>query len=145
MIDLGDIVDARARVASIIRPTPASHNESLSALAGRAVILKPEQHQRTGSFKIRGAYNLISRLEPGTEVVAASAGNHAQGVALAATRTGIRSTIFMARPCPRWRPAAATARWCIWRARQSTTASHWRGRTPIAAAPCTSRRSITRW
>ena len=107
MIDLGDIVDARARAATIIRPTPASHNESLSALAGRAVILKPEQHQRTGSFKIRGAYNLISRLEPGTEVVAASAGNHAQGVALAATRTGIRSTIFMPEGAPLPKVAAS--------------------------------------
>src|SRR5205823_5460904 len=51
--------------------------------------------QRTGSFKIRGAYNRISRMEPGGEVVAASAGNHAQGVALAASLNGLRSTIFM--------------------------------------------------
>jgi threonine dehydratase len=95
VIGLPDIVDARERVAPILRPTPVDHSDSLTRLAGRPVILKPEYLQRTGSFKIRGAYNLISRLEPGREVVTASAGNHAQGVALAATLTGLRSTIFM--------------------------------------------------
>lgn len=87
-------------------------SESLSKIVGRKVLLKPEQHQRTGSFKIRGAYNLVSRVarEAGTnpdgvvgsgvEVVAGSAGNHAQGVALAATLCGLRSTIFMPRAAP---------------------------------------------
>ncbi|MDP9075174.1 MAG: threonine ammonia-lyase [Actinomycetota bacterium] len=107
MIERGDIEDARARIAGIIRPTPARHSESLSGLADREVILKPEYLQRTGSFKIRGAYNLISRLEPGTEVVAASAGNHAQGVALAATRTGNHSTIFMPEGAPLPKVAAS--------------------------------------
>ena len=95
MISLRDIEEARARVASVLRPTPVEQSDSLSRLAGRPVLLKPEYRQRTGSFKIRGAYNRISRLGPGGEVVAASAGNHAQGVALAATLTGLRSTIFM--------------------------------------------------
>lgn len=97
MIDLREIEEARVRVAPIIRPTPVDRSESLSRLAGRSVVLKPEHLQRTGSFKIRGAYNRISRLPAGGEVVAASAGNHAQGVALAATLTGLRSTIFMPR------------------------------------------------
>jgi threonine dehydratase len=95
VITLRDIEEARARVAPIIRATPVDRSDSLSHLAGRPVILKPEHLQRTGSFKIRGAYNRISRLDRGSEVVAASAGNHAQGVALAATLTGISSTIFM--------------------------------------------------
>ncbi|MDQ6614765.1 MAG: threonine ammonia-lyase [Actinomycetota bacterium] len=95
MIELADIEAARVRLASVLRPTPARTSDSLSTLAGRRVILKPEYLQRTGSFKVRGAYNLISQLPPGSEVVAASAGNHAQGVAFAATGAGIKSTIFM--------------------------------------------------
>src|SRR4029450_12774854 len=87
--------DARDRFAGGIRETPVDRSETLSALAGRPVILKPEQRQRTGSFKIRGAYNRISRLPSGTPVVAGSAGNHAQGVALAAKLTGHPATIFM--------------------------------------------------
>lgn len=63
-------------------------------------MLKPEQLQRTGSFKIRGAYNFVSRLPPGSPVVAASAGNHAQGVALAAHLTGRHATIFMPTNAP---------------------------------------------
>src|SRR5262249_18338874 len=68
------------------------------ALAGREVLLKGEHRQRTGSFKIRGARNFVARLESAEsprEVVAASAGNHAQGVALAARLSGLRATIFM--------------------------------------------------
>ncbi len=92
---LAEIRAARQRVAAVLRPTPVDHSDSLSRLAGRPVLLKAEHLQRTGSFKIRGAYNLISQLPPGIAVVAASAGNHAQGVALAASLTGRRSTIFM--------------------------------------------------
>ncbi|MDQ1437130.1 MAG: threonine dehydratase [Acidimicrobiaceae bacterium] len=95
MISLQDIEQARQRVQPVVRPTPLVASDSLSRLAGRTVLLKPEYRQRTGSFKIRGAYNRISRLLPGGHVVAASAGNHAQGVALAAALTGQRSTIFM--------------------------------------------------
>ena len=95
MIRLTDIEEASERVAAVIRATPPDRSDSLTALAGRTILLKPEHRQRTGSFKIRGAYNHISRLPPGTDVVAASAGNHAQGVALAATLTGHHATIFM--------------------------------------------------
>ena len=95
MITLADVRDARERLTGFVRPTPTQRPESISKVAGRAVLLKPEHLQRTGSYKVRGAYNAISRLPEGCAVVAASAGNHAQGVALAATSTGHRSTIFM--------------------------------------------------
>jgi len=94
VVTLEDIREARRRVDGVIRRTPVDRSDTLSRLFGRAVLLKPEHLQRTGSFKIRGAYNLISRLEGG-EVVAASAGNHAQGVALAAALHDLRATIFM--------------------------------------------------
>ena len=64
-------------------------------MAGRPVVLKPEHLQRTGSFKLRGAYNRMSELPAGTAVVAGSAGNHAQGVALAAHLLHLPATIFM--------------------------------------------------
>jgi threonine dehydratase len=98
VITLPDLLEARERVAGVIRPTPVERSDALSRLVGRPILLKPEHRQRTGSFKIRGAYNFLSRLsrgESGREVVAASAGNHAQGVALAAALTGIRATVFM--------------------------------------------------
>ena len=94
MVTLEDIREAHRRVDGIIRRTPVDRSDTLSRLFGRTVLLKPEHLQRTGSFKIRGAYNFISRLEGG-EVVAASAGNHAQGVALAASLHGLRAIIFM--------------------------------------------------
>ena len=78
-------------------------SEHLSVLAGRPILLKAEHLQRTGSFKIRGAYHRIARLEPAERaagVVAASAGNHAQGVALAASLLGVPSTIFMPATAP---------------------------------------------
>ena len=91
------IEDAATRVAGVVQPTPVYLSEAISKVAGRPVLLKPEHRQRTGSFKIRGAYNKISRLDPATthSVVAASAGNHAQGVALAASLSGIPATIYM--------------------------------------------------
>jgi threonine dehydratase len=97
VIDRADVVEAAARVSQVVRATPVHPAHAISRVVGRPVYLKPEHRQRTGSFKVRGAYNRISRLDPATTsgVVAASAGNHAQGVALAATRTGIPSTIFM--------------------------------------------------
>ena len=95
LVTVEDIRSARERVAGVVRATPVDRSETLSAIAARPVILKPENRQRTGSFKIRGAYNRISRLPPGTPVVAGSAGNHAQGVALAAKLTGHPATIYM--------------------------------------------------
>jgi threonine dehydratase len=95
LVSLEDLRAARERVAPVKRPTPVDRSDSLTKLVGRTVYLKPEYLQRTGSFKIRGAYNRISRLPAGQPVVAASAGNHAQGVALAATLTDRASTIYM--------------------------------------------------
>ena len=95
LVNLEEIEAARRRVRPVLRPTPVERSETLSRLAGRPVLLKPEYRQRTGSFKIRGAFNRISQLPAGQPVVAASAGNHAQGVALAASLTGREATIFM--------------------------------------------------
>lgn len=99
-VTIADILDARERVAPVVRPTPTAPSDALGLVARRPVLLKPEYRQRTGSFKIRGAFNLVSRLDPGVPVVAASAGNHAQGVALAASFTGHPATIFMPANAP---------------------------------------------
>jgi threonine dehydratase len=98
LVSLSDVEDARKRLKGVIVHTPLDRSRSLSEPAGGEVLVKAENLQRTGSFKIRGAYNLISRLdEDGRKagVVAASAGNHAQGVALAATLSKTSSTVFM--------------------------------------------------
>ena len=92
---LDDVRAAAELVSRVARITPVLQPVSLANLAGRPVLLKCEQFQRTGSFKVRGAYNRIARLDPGTDVVTASAGNHAQGVALAATERGLRATVYM--------------------------------------------------
>ncbi len=97
---MADIRAARERVRPVVRPTPIESSRSLSDLAGRTVTCKPEHLQRTGSYKVRGAYNFLSHLPTGSEVVAASAGNHAQGVALAASLLGHRATIFMPANAP---------------------------------------------
>ena len=102
-VTLADIEAARAAIADVAVATPMEESRWLSALAGGPVMLKCENLQRTGSFKIRGAYLRISRLsveERAHGVVAASAGNHAQGVALAASTLGIRSTVFMPEGAP---------------------------------------------
>jgi len=95
------------RAAETIRPltllTPMEESRWLSALTGSPVMLKCENLQRTGSFKVRGAYTRISRLtdeERARGVVAASAGNHGQGVALAAQALGIKATVFMPEGSP---------------------------------------------
>ncbi|MFC7214069.1 threonine ammonia-lyase [Saliphagus sp. GCM10025334] len=100
-----DVLAARERFddESVVRETPLESNRSLSGMADATVFLKMEHLQRTGSFKTRGAYNkLVQVAEEGTvdRVVAASAGNHAQGVALAATKTGLESTIVMPKNAP---------------------------------------------
>jgi threonine dehydratase len=97
LITLADLLAARDRITPAIRRTPLDRSDSLSRVAGRAILLKPEHQQRTGSFKIRGAYNHVAQLAPGVQVVAASAGNHGQGVALAASLTGRTATIYMPR------------------------------------------------
>ncbi|SDZ35600.1 threonine ammonia-lyase [Herbiconiux ginsengi] len=95
---LSDIENARARVAKAAQVTPMESSRYLAEIVGSPVFLKCENLQRTGSYKIRGAYNRISSLsdtEKAAGVVAASAGNHAQGVAFAARELGIKATIFM--------------------------------------------------
>ncbi|NUN06209.1 MAG: threonine ammonia-lyase [Bdellovibrio sp.] len=93
-----DIKKARELIKDIICPTDMSHSISASKLVGSEVYFKFENTQRTGSFKFRGAYNKISNLtaeEKARGVVASSAGNHAQGVALSATLAGVKATIVM--------------------------------------------------
>lgn len=93
-----DVRAAQAVLRGIVHETPVLDSTALSALAGGRVVLKCENLQRAGSFKIRGAYLRMSRLtaeERARGVVAASAGNHAQGVALAARLLGMRATVFM--------------------------------------------------
>jgi threonine dehydratase len=94
MITLEDIQEARSRFEGRVTRTPLVWSQSFSRLTGRDVYLKAECMQRAGSFKIRGALNVVTRLE-GQPVVAASAGNHAQGVALAAAFCGSKCTVFM--------------------------------------------------
>lgn len=97
-VSLDAVRAARARIAGRLRATPTVHKEALSSQAGVPVFLKCEHLQHTGSFKLRGALNLVSQLadeERARGVVAASAGNHAQGVAVAAREFGVQATIFM--------------------------------------------------
>jgi threonine dehydratase len=109
---LTDIEAARERIASVARETPVFRSDTLSRMTGREVRLKAENLQRTGSFKIRGAYNKIATLseaEKAAGVVAASAGNHGQAVAWAAREAGISSTIFVPQDAPMAKVEAARA------------------------------------
>ena len=95
---LREIKEARERLTGVARQTPVFRSETFSRLAGRDVQLKAEGLQRTGAFKIRGAFNKISTLteaERAAGVVAASAGNHGQAVAWAAREAGIPATVYM--------------------------------------------------
>ncbi len=98
LIGVAEIEAAAQLLAGVIRRTPMESSRPLQLLVGGPVYLKCENLQRTGSFKIRGAYTRIARLtdaERANGVVAASAGNHAQGVALAAAMLGCDATVFM--------------------------------------------------
>ncbi len=89
---------AQKKIRKVIFQTPMLSSDAISKMAGKEVFLKLENLQKTGSFKIRGAYYKLSQLNPSVRkrgVVAASAGNHAQGVAYASSLLGIRSTIVM--------------------------------------------------
>ncbi len=100
---LADIEQARARLEGIARVTPVFGSETFSRRAGREVLLKAENLQRTGAFKIRGAVNKIATLsdaERAAGVVAASAGNHGQAVAWAAREQGVGATVFMPQDSP---------------------------------------------
>ena len=106
LVSLADVRAARVLLDGIARTTPLEGSRALTDRVGGPVWLKCENLQRTGSFKIRGAYVRVARLsdaERARGVVAASAGNHAQGVALAASLLGCRSTVFMpvAAPLPK--------------------------------------------
>jgi threonine dehydratase len=98
MPELRDIQASQNRLAGVIRPSPLVHSSAFSRLLGADIFLKLENLQETGSFKVRGAYSRLSLMSEGQKargVIAASAGNHAQGVAWAATRLGMQATIVM--------------------------------------------------
>jgi threonine dehydratase len=100
---LADIEAARGRIGSLARITPVYSSETLARRSGRPVVLKAENLQRTGSFKIRGAVNKIATLteaERAAGVVTASAGNHGQAVALAAREAGLAATVYMPQDAP---------------------------------------------
>jgi threonine dehydratase len=100
---LPEIEAARRRLEGVARVTPVYRSDTVSRLVGREVHLKAENLQRTGSFKVRGAYNRISTLseeERAAGVVAASAGNHGQAVAWAAREVGAHARIFMPQDAP---------------------------------------------
>jgi len=97
-VTIEDIELARRRLAGIIGPTPLIPSATLSRMLEAEVLIKPENLQKTGSFKIRGAYNRIAALSPeqaARGVIAASAGNHGQALAFAATRAGVKATVVM--------------------------------------------------
>ena len=101
---IADVHAARGRIGALAIRTPLLSHPALDALTGGRILLKAESLQRVGAFKFRGAYNKISQLDraacPGG-VVACSSGNHAQGVAAAATMAGLRSIIVMPSDAPR--------------------------------------------
>ncbi|GAB2598776.1 threonine ammonia-lyase [Paractinoplanes abujensis] len=103
LLSLADIRSARELLTDVVKTTPLIPSRPLTELTGTDVWLKCENQQRAGSYKVRGAYTRIARLsaaERARGVVAASAGNHAQGVALAAGLLGTRATVFMPEGAP---------------------------------------------
>lgn len=103
MHKLYDFMEARERLSTVTVKTKLIHSDVFSQECGNDVYIKPENLQITGSFKVRGAYNKISKLsneEKERGVIAASAGNHAQGVALAAKHLGIKAVIAMPKHTP---------------------------------------------
>lgn len=97
-VSLDDIRAAQDLLAGVVRPTPLEYSRALTDRIGAEAFLKCENLQRAGSFKVRGAYTRMARLsdeEKARGVVAASAGNHAQGVALAAQMLGIKAKVYM--------------------------------------------------
>jgi len=103
MLELADVLEAEDRVSDVARHTPLDYSHTFSDITGAEVHLKLECFQRTGSFKIRGAANRIRTLsdeEANAGVVTASAGNHAQGVALAASRSDVDAKVVMPETAP---------------------------------------------
>jgi len=100
---LKEIKKAQNTISKVIKKTPLIYSELFSEISGNEIYIKPENLQKTGSFKIRGAYNkiaLLSEEEKLKGLVASSAGNHAQGVAYAAKEQGVQSTIVMPKTTP---------------------------------------------
>ncbi|MFY9285052.1 MAG: threonine ammonia-lyase [Tissierellaceae bacterium] len=103
MLRLYNFIEARERLRTVTNDTKIIYSEVFSEETGHEVYIKPENLQRTGSFKLRGAYNKIMKLsdeEKKRGVIASSAGNHAQGVAYAAQQLGIKSVIVMPKDAP---------------------------------------------
>ncbi len=103
LVTADDVEAAAAVLDGIVDTTPLERSRALADLVGQPVLLKCENLQRTGSFKLRGAYNRIHRLDDAQRargVVCASAGNHAQGVALGASMQDVESTVFMPEQAP---------------------------------------------
>lgn len=112
MVQLSDIQAAMGRIRGDIRVSPCTHSETFSGLTQNSVFLKLDNQQRTGAFKERGALNKLLTLnaaERAHGVIAASAGNHAQGVSYHAGRHGIRSRIVMPLPTPLTKVSATRA------------------------------------
>lgn len=99
-LKLGDVKQAQNNIKKVVRRTPLVYSSTFTKLTGYNIYIKCENKQKTGAFKLRGAYNKIVSLneeEKKKGVIASSAGNHAQGVAYAASAFGINSTIVYAR------------------------------------------------
>lgn len=112
VVTLNDIQEARKRVAPVILSTAVDHSASATKLIGADIFFKFENTQKTGSFKIRGAYNKISQLtdaEKNQGVICSSAGNHAQGVAYSATLAKVKSVVVMPITAPLAKVAATKA------------------------------------
>jgi len=104
-MEMRDISHAQQRLKGTIHDLPLTSSKCFSGMSGANIYLKNEHLQKTGSFKVRGAYNKIAKLVQAgeiTSVIASSAGNHAQGVAFAANRLGVKATIVM----PKFTPIA---------------------------------------
>ena len=103
MVDLNKIIQAERTINDFVYKTPFALAPNLSRIYGAEVYLKSENLQRTGASKIRGAYNKIAHLtdeERAHGVICASAGNHAQGVAMSAQKFGVRAVIVMPEATP---------------------------------------------
>jgi threonine dehydratase len=112
MIQLSDIQAALSRIRADIRVSPCTRSEAFTGLTGNSIYLKLDNQQRTGAFKERGALNKLLTLTPEERahgVIAASAGNHAQGVSYHAGRHGIRARIVMPLPTPLTKVSATRA------------------------------------
>lgn len=103
MLRLFNFMEARERLGTVINKTKVIYSDVFTCESGNTVYIKPENLQKTGSFKLRGAYNKVSKLtedEKKKGVIASSAGNHAQGVAYAAQKLGIKAVIVMPKHTP---------------------------------------------